>query len=243
VDTAKIQLGYTTIRSPIDGRAGSLMLNLGNVVRPGDSTLLVINQVQPVYVSFTVPQQQLPSIKRYMAEGTLEARAFPAGDPQPLKGMVTFVDNAVDQATGTIRLKATFTNEARRLWPGQFSNVELTLTTDEDAIVVPSPALQSGPQGSQYVFVVKPDSTVDPRRVTVKRTQGSEVVIADGLQPGEKVVTDGLQRLAAGTKVEVREPGRPGGGKRGEKKGGGEPGGGEKSGGEKGVGEKKRGQP
>ena len=241
VDTAKIQLGYTTIRSPIDGRAGSLMLNQGNVVRPGDSTLLVINQVQPVYVSFTVPQQQLPVVKRYMAEGALEARAFPAGDPKPLKGTVTFVDNAVDQATGTIRLKATFTNETRSLWPGQFANVVLTLTADEDAIVVPSPALQSGPQGSQYVFVVKPDSTVDPRRVTVKRTQGSEVVIAEGLQPGEKVVTDGLQRLAAGTKVEVREPGRPGGGDRkkgGEKKGGGEKGGeGEKKGG----GEKKSG--
>ena len=240
VETARIQLGYTTIRSPIDGRAGSLMLNQGNVVRSGDSSLLVINQVQPVYVSFTVPQQQLPAIKRYMAEGPLEARAFPAGDPQPLKGTVTFVDNAVDQATGTIRLKASFANQERRLWPGQFANVVLTLTADEDALVVPAPALQSGPQGSQYVFVVKPDSTVEPRRVAVKRTQGSEVVLADGVQPGEKVVIDGLQRLAAGTKVEVREPGRPGGERRkgGDKKGGGDKAGGgagsAKSGSEKG---------
>lgn len=223
VESAKIQLGYTTIRSPIDGRTGSLQLHEGNVVRAGgttDSTLLVINQIQPVYVSFTVPQQQLATIKRYMAEGPLELRAYPAGDPQPLRGTVTFVDNAVDQTTGTIRLKGTFGNEDRRLWPGQFANVELTLTTEPDAIVVPSQAVQSGQQGSQFVFVVKPDSTVDARRVTVKRVQGSEAIIGEGLRAGESVVIDGQPRLVAGAKVEVRQADRTGGG-RGKGKGGG----------------------
>src|SRR5262245_43788355 len=183
VDNAQILLGYTSIRSPIDGRTGSLMLHEGNVVRSGgtsDSTLVVINQVQPIFVSFTVPQQQLPIIRRYMADGKLEVRALPPGETQPLKGVVTFIDNAVDQATGTIRLKATFPNEERRLWPGQFVNASLTLTVDPDAIVVPSAAVQSGQQG-QYVFVVKDGSTVDMRRITVKRTQGSETVIGDGL--------------------------------------------------------------
>jgi membrane fusion protein, multidrug efflux system len=213
VDSARIQLGYTTIRSPIDGRTGSLMLHEGNVVRASgtnDSTLIVINQIQPIYVSFTVPQQQLPTIKRYMADARLEVRAQPAGDPQPLRGVVSFVDNAVDQTTGTIRLKATFANEDKRLWPGQFANVDLTLTIEPNAIVMPSAALQSGQQGP-YVFVVKGDSTVEMRRVTVKRTQGSETIIADGLKAGESVVVDGQPRLVNGAKVEVRRPGgRPG---------------------------------
>jgi multidrug efflux system membrane fusion protein len=206
VTNTKIQLGYTTIRSPVDGRAGSLMLNEGNVVRAGgtsDSTLLVINQVRPIYVSFTVPQQQLPSIRRYMLEGTLGVSAAPAGDPRAATGVVTFVDNLVDVATGTIRLKATFPNEENNLWPGQFANVTLTLTVDPDAIVVPSQAVQTGPQG-QYVFVVKPDSTVETRRVVVKRTQGSDSVIASGLKPADPVVIDGQPRLQQGTKVEVK---------------------------------------
>jgi len=209
VETAKLNLGYTEIRSPIDGRTGSLMLHEGNLVRSGgtsDSTLLVINQIQPIYVSFTVPQQQLPAIKTYMQAGPLAAEAVPTGEQKPERGVVTFVDNAVDQATGTVRLKATFPNPEKRLWPGQFSNVTLTLTVDPDAIVVPSQAVQTGPQG-QYVFVVKPDSTVETRRVVVKRTQGSDTVLASGVKPGEPVVVDGQPRLQQGTKVEVRTPG------------------------------------
>jgi membrane fusion protein, multidrug efflux system len=205
VETARVQLGYTTIRSPIDGRAGSLMLNEGNVIRAGssgDSTLLVINQVQPIYASFTVPQQQLPAIKRYMAEGKLQVDAFPAGEPRPLRGVLTFVDNAVDPATGTIRLKATFGNEEKRLWPGQFVNVALTLATESDALVIPAQAVQTGQQGT-YVFVVKADSTVETRPVVVARTQGSEAIIAKGLEADESVVTDGQPRLVAGAKVEV----------------------------------------
>jgi membrane fusion protein, multidrug efflux system len=211
VTNARVQLGYTTIRSPIDGRAGSLQLNQGNVVRSGgtsDSTLLVINQIQPVYVSFTVPQQQLPQIKRYMAAGTLSVEALPSGESKPERGAVTFIDNAVDQTTGTIRLKATFANADKRLWPGQFTNVALTLAIEPAALVVPAQALQTGQQGA-YVFVVKPDSTVEARRVVVARTQGGESVVASGLTAGESVVTDGQPRLVQGAKVEVR--GAPGG--------------------------------
>ena len=214
LENARVQLGYTAIRSPVDGRTGSLMLHEGNVVRAGgtsDSTLIVINQVQPIYVSFTVPQQQLPAIKRYMADGKLVVEASPAGEPRPLRGVVTFVDNAVDPATGTIRLKGTFTNDEKRLWPGQFVNVALTLSTEANAIVIPSQAVQAGQQGQQYVFVVKSDATVDNRQVVVARTQGSDSIIAKGLQPGESVVIDGQARLVAGAKVEVKARGpRPG---------------------------------
>ncbi len=218
VDNVKVLLGYTTIRSPLDGRTGTLGLHEGNIVRAtgtNDSTLLVINQIQPIYVSFTVPQQQLPTIKRYMAEGTLQVQVLPSGDPKPVRGTVTFVDNTVDTTTGTIRLKATFANEEKRLWPGQFVNVTLTLTTEADAIVVPSQAVQTGQQGQAYVFVVKPDSTVDNRRVTVERTQGGETVVSKGLTAGEQVVTDGQPRLTPGAKVEVRTPEPRGGGQRG----------------------------
>lgn len=217
VDSAKVQLGYTTIRSPLNGRTGSLGLHEGNVVRAtgtNDSTLLTINQVQPINVTFTVPQQQLPLVKRYLAQGELTVDASPAGEPKPAQGVVTFMDNAVDTTTGTIKLKATFTNDQRRLWPGQFVNVSLTLATEPDALVVPSQAIQTGQQG-QYVFVVKPDLTVDVRRVTVARSQGSESIISKGLQRGERVVTDGQPRLVAGAKVEI-----PGEGERGQRPGG-----------------------
>jgi multidrug efflux system membrane fusion protein len=214
VETARLNLAYTEIKTPIDGRTGSLMLHEGNVVRSGgtsDSTLLVINQVQPIYVSFTVPQQQLSAIKTYMQAGSLSVEALPAGEKSPERGVVTFVDNAIDPGTGTVRLKASFPNAEKRLWPGQFANVTLTLTVDPNAIVVPSQAVQTGAQGS-YVFVVKPDSTVENRRVVVTRTQGSDSVIASGLQAGEQVVTDGQPRLSPGVKVEVRG-GAGGGGK------------------------------
>lgn len=217
VDSAKLQLGYTTIRSPVDGRTGSLMLNQGNIVRAtgtNDSTLLTIHQIRPIYVTFTVPQQQLPAVKRYMAAEKLEVKALPAGEARPATGVVTFVDNTVDVTTGTIRLKAAFTNDEGRLWPGQFANVTLILATEPDAIVVPAQAVQSGQQGSSYVFVVKPDSTVDLRPVVPARTQGSETIIAKGLEKGEMVVTDGLPRLTAGAKVEVRGGERQGGGPR-----------------------------
>ena len=229
VDNARLQLGYTTIRSPIDGRAGSLQLNQGNIVRASgtnDSTLLTINQILPVYVSFTVPQQQLPQIKRYMAAGQLSVDAVASGEPKPERGTVTFIDNAVDQTTGTIRLKATFANTDKRLWPGQFINVSMTLAVENDVLVIPAQALQTGQQGP-FVFVVKPDQTVDTRRVAVNRTQGSETILTSGVEAGESVVTDGQPRLVQGAKVEVRTAtGRPsGGGERGAGARGGAPGG------------------
>ena len=208
VDNARLQLGYTVIRSPVDGRTGSLMLHEGNLVRAGgtnDSTLLVINQVQPIYASFTVPQQQLPAIKRYMAQGALSVEAVPTGETRPVTGTVTFIDNAVDPTTGTIRLKAQFTNEERRLWPGQFVNVAMTLAIEPDVIVAPAAAVQTGQQGA-YVFVVKPDSTVETRPVVVARNQGNDAIISKGLKAGEKVVTDGQPRLVQGSAVEVRQP-------------------------------------
>ncbi len=214
VDSAKLQLAYTVIRSPIDGRTGSLQLNQGNIVRAtgtNDSTLITINQIRPIYVTFTVPQQQLPAVKRYMAAEKLEVKAVPAGEARPATGVVTFVDNTVDITTGTIRLKATFANDEGKLWPGQFANVTLILASEPDAIVVPAQAVQSGQQGSSYVFVVKADSTVDLRPVVLARTQGSETIIATGLTQGESVVIDGQPRLTAGAKVEIRGGERQGG--------------------------------
>jgi len=208
VENARLQLSYTVIRSAVDGRTGSLMLHEGNLVRAGgtnDSTLLVINQVQPIYASFTVPQQQLPAIKRYMAQGALTVEAVPTGETRPVTGTVTFIDNAVDPTTGTIRLKAQFANEERRLWPGQFVNVAMTLAVEPDTIVAPAAAVQTGQQGA-YVFVVKPDSTVETRPVVVARNQGNDAIISKGLKAGEKVVTDGQPRLVPGAAVEVRQP-------------------------------------
>ena len=208
VENARLQLSYTVIRSAVDGRTGSLMLHEGNLVRAGgtnDSTLLVINQVQPIYSSFTVPQQQLPAIKRYMAQGALTVEAVPTGETRPVTGTVTFIDNAVDPTTGTIRLKAQFANEERRLWPGQFVNVAMTLAVEADTIVAPAAAVQTGQQGA-YVFVVKPDSTVETRPVIVARNQGNDAIISKGLKAGEKVVTDGQPRLVPGAAVEVRQP-------------------------------------
>ena len=208
VENARLQLSYTVIRSAVDGRTGSLMLHEGNLVRAGgtnDSTLLVINQVQPIYASFTVPQQQLPAIKRYMAQGALSVEAVPTGETRPVTGTVTFIDNAVDPTTGTIRLKAQFANEERRLWPGQFVNVAMTLAVEPDTIVAPAAAVQTGQQGA-YVFVVKPDSTVETRPVIVARNQGNDAIISKGLKAGEKVVTDGQPRLVPGAAVEVRQP-------------------------------------
>jgi membrane fusion protein, multidrug efflux system len=208
VDASKLQLGYTSIRSPIDGRTGSLVVNQGNIVKANDATpLVVINQVNPIYVSFAVPESQLAEIKRYMAQADLEVTAAIANDAgPPERGVLTFIDNTVDSATGTVRLKATFENSGLRLWPGQFVNVVLTLATQPDLIVVQSQAVQTGQQG-QYVFVVKPDQTVESRPVTVARTAGDKAIIESGLQAGETVVTDGQLRLRPGSKVKVTNTG------------------------------------
>jgi len=177
----------------------------GNLVRANDTVpLVVINQVTPIYVSFAIPESRLPDLKRYMALGSLHVQAAPPNEVGPqAAGRITFVDNAVDQTTGTIRVKATFPNEDRRLWPGQFVNVTVALTTDPTAVVVPSTAIQVGQQG-QYAFVVKADNSVEFRPVVVERTSGQESVVKSGLKPAETVVTDGQLRLVAGSRVSIK---------------------------------------
>jgi membrane fusion protein, multidrug efflux system len=207
VDTARLQLAYTTIRAPMDGRTGNLLVQAGNVVKSNeDSPLVVIAQVRPIYVSFAVPEQHLPAITQYRARGALKLEAMLDGGKRPVVGAVTFMNNTVDASTGTIQLKATFPNADNVLWPGQFVDVALTLTS-EPAVVVPTQAVQAGQKGP-YVFVVKPDSTVESRAVKVGRRLAREVVIDDGVKAGEQVVTDGQLRLVPGARVEIR-PQRP----------------------------------
>lgn len=205
VENAKVQLDYATIAAPISGRTGSLIVHVGNLVRATDGTPLVnINQVAPIYASFGVPEARLPELKRYLALGPIRvaARAPTDTDP-PSIGTVDFVDNAVDQTTGTIRVKAAFPNADRRLWPGQFVNVVVTLSVDANAIVVPSTAVQASDKGP-YVFVIKPDKTAEQRMVTVARINGAETIIRDGLKTGETVVTDGALRLVTGSRVTIK---------------------------------------
>src|SRR5688572_3588208 len=205
VENAKVQLQYATIRAPISGRTGALMVNAGNLVRANDQAPLVtINQLTPIYVSFALPEPLLPDLRRYMARGALRVEAKPAsGDSHLAVGTVTFIDNTVDQTTGTIKVKATFPNADRQLWPGQFVNVTVRLMTESAALVVPSLAVQTGPDGS-YVYLVKQDQTVDLRPVTVARVVGDDTVIKEGLAPGDTVVTDGHLRLIPGSRISVR---------------------------------------
>ena len=208
IETARIQLDYTGIRSPMDGRTGAINVKLGNVVTANTVDLMSINQVEPIYVTFSVPEAQLPGIKRYMAEGKLAVRAQPRDDPESAEtGVLTFVDNAVDMTTGTIKLKATFPNTDRRLWPGEFVRVTLRLTTQSNAIVAPNEAVQAGQNGS-FVYVVKPDRTVESRPVTTGARVDRDMVVEQGLEPGETVVTEGQLRLAPGSRVVVRGRGQ-----------------------------------
>jgi multidrug efflux system membrane fusion protein len=206
IEAAKVQLEHATIRAPIDGRTGALMVDAGNLVRANDQVPLVtINQITPIYLSFAIPEALLPDLRRYMAQGAVRAEARSSSDGQPLAvGRITFVDNAVDHTTGTVKVKATASNENGQLWPGQFVNIVVTFTTEPAAIVVPNVAVQAGPEG-QYVFVVKQDQTVDLRSVTVARTSGAEAVISQGLTVGETVVTDGQLRLVPGSRITVKQ--------------------------------------
>jgi len=206
VENARVQLSYTTIRAPMDARAGNLLVRVGSAVKARDDTaqMLVLNQIQPIYVSFSTPEQYLRDIKKFLAAGTLRVQASPRGqDDSPALGELSFVNNTVDPGTGMIQLKATFPNREDTLWPGQFVNVVLTLTTQPDTVVIPSQAIQTGQQG-QYVYVLRPDSTVESRPVTVGRRIGGETVIEKGVAPGDKVVTDGQLRLVSGTRVQVK---------------------------------------
>jgi multidrug efflux system membrane fusion protein len=227
VENAKVQLSYCYIYSPVNGRVGSLLVNEGNLVRVNDGApLVVINQLNPINVTFAVPEQHLADLKRHMAVGRLGVDAtFQSDDGRPEQGFLAFVDNGVDRSTGTIKLKAEFTNGERRLWPGQFVNVILTLATQADAVVIPSEAIQVGPEGQQ-VFVVKEDNRVEMRVVTVGRTQDGQAVVAKGLSAGEVVVREGQFLLGPGSRVEIKDLAKDdtkvqGGAGEGKKRGGG----------------------
>jgi multidrug efflux system membrane fusion protein len=208
VETARLNLSYCTIAAPISGRTGGLLVHPGNLVKANDDrALVVINQVEPIYVTFAVPEAALADVKRRAAAGGLKVSALPngAGDVSS-EGMLTFVDNAVDATTGTINLRATFPNHERALWPGQFANVSLVLATDQGATVAPNTAIQPGQAGS-LVYVIKSDDSVEARPVTVRRVFKQWSVIGTGLSPGERVVTDGQLRLAPGVKVSIKKAG------------------------------------
>lgn len=208
VENAKLQLSYCYIRSPITGRTGSVLVDLGNMVKANDDNkyLVAIYQIQPINVTFAVPQQHLAEVRARMAGGPLRVDAVIPGESRPVAaGALTFIDNSVDTKTGTITLKGTFENKDRALWPGLYVDVVLTLKVEPDAIVAPSEAVQSG-QSGQFVFVVKDDLTVESRPVTVSRTVDREAVITKGLKPGERVVTEGQLRLVPGTSVEIKTP-------------------------------------
>jgi membrane fusion protein, multidrug efflux system len=212
LDNARVQLGYTILTSPINGRTGNIAIKQGNVVTANTVDLTTINQVEPIYVTFSVPEAQLPAIKRYMAESKLPVIATPQGDARVEEhGVLTFVDNSVDPSTGMIKLKGTFPNTNRKLWPGVFVRVTLQLTTEHDATVVPNQAVQTGQEGP-FIFVVKPDRTVESRPVVTGARLDQDIVIDKGLVAGETVVTEGQLRLAPGIRVQIREGrGRPAG--------------------------------
>ena len=230
IETVKLQLEYCSIRSPIDGRTGDLMVDQGNLVKANDVTLVTINQIKPLQVVLSVAQREFPGIVAAMKgqqmtgggddgtmaggeDGTTGGRKagklpvrvlIPGQDDRPETGAVTFVDNAVDRTTGTIKLWAALLNDDGRLWPGQFVNVVLTLAVQADAVAVPSKAVQNGQEGT-YVFTVLPDNTVEYRLVTVERTFGDDSIIATGLQAGERVVLDGQLRLKPKAKVQIKQ--------------------------------------
>jgi membrane fusion protein, multidrug efflux system len=208
VEQNRLNLAYCHIDSPVAGRTGSLLVYPGNVVKANDDKpLVVLNQLEPVRVSFAVPEKVLSDVKARSKEGTLKVTATPPGG-EPHEGALTFVDNAVDATTGTITLKATFANRDRALWPGQFVQVALNLATDAAVTVVPTEAIQSGQVGT-YVFVVKDDKSVEIRPVTVVRNWKNVTVLSKGLEPGETVATDGQIRLAPGVKVSIKEDVNP----------------------------------
>jgi membrane fusion protein, multidrug efflux system len=206
-ETARLQVNYCSIQAPISGRTGALLVNQGNQVKANDDTknLVIINQVQPVYVTFSLPEQALSEIKKYSAGGKLKIKAILSKEgEQSEEGVLTFIDNSVDKTTGTIRLRGTFPNKEKRLWPGQFVNLILGLTSQPNTLVVPSQAIQTGMDG-QYVFVIKPDLKAENRPVNSGRSIDGHTVIEKGLKAGEMIVIDGQFQLVPGTKVQIKK--------------------------------------
>ncbi len=213
VDNAKLNLNYTHITSPINGRIGLRLADIGNIVHSADANpMVVITQLQPIAVLFTLPEDSLPTVSRHMQHGTLPVEAYSRDDLTKLStGTLLTIDNEIDASTGTGKLKAVFDNKDNALWPNQFVNIRLLLETRANSIVIPSAAVLRGPQGT-YVFAVKPDKTVEVRPVSVSLTQNNAAVIGNGIAPGDVVVIDGQDKLQAGSKVEPRA-GSPGGNK------------------------------
>jgi membrane fusion protein, multidrug efflux system len=203
-ETARLQLAYTTIRAPMDGRTGNLLVQPGNVVKANEGDLVVIAQVRPIYVSFAVPELQLGAVTRFQSASGLKVEAVLDGGQRRAVGSLTFLNNTVDPSTGTIQLKATFPNTDNALWPGQFVDVALTLSM-ENAVIVPAQAVQAGQQGP-FVYVVKPDLTVESRAVKLGRRLAGDLIVEQGLAGGEQVVTDGQLRLVPGARVEIKPP-------------------------------------
>jgi multidrug efflux system membrane fusion protein len=204
LENARLNLEYCTISSPLDGYVGKVLLQAGNMVRANDvNPLVVINQVRPIYVNFAVPEQNLPEVRKYQGQAALAVTVVPT-DPAMASatGQLIFIDNAVDATTGTIRLRAQFDNDDATLWPGQFVNVSVQLYEQADAIVIPSQALQTGPEG-QYVYVVGEDAVADIRKIKVTRSDGERAIVSEGLKPGERVVTRGQLRLGPKTRVQI----------------------------------------
>jgi len=205
IDAARVQLQYTDILAPINARAGALMINLGNLVKANDTPFLVqLNQVTPIYVTFFVPEANLDRVRQRFSSGQPRVLAYPKGQPDsPAEGRLTFIDNGVDTTTGMFKLKATFENKDRRLWPGQFVDVALELSIQKNAVVVPTKAIQTGQQG-EYVYVVRADSTAESRPVKTMGVYQNLTVISQGLSAGEHVIVNGQLRVVPNGKVVVQ---------------------------------------
>ena len=205
VDAARVQLQYTDIVAPINARAGALMINLGNLVKANDTPYLVqLNQVTPIYVTFFVPEANLDRVRQRFSAGQLKVLAYPKGQSDgPAEGRLTFIDNGVDTTTGMFKLKATFQNKDRRLWPGEFVDVALQLSIQKNAVVVPTKSIQTGQQG-EYVYVVRADSTAESRPVKTMGVYQNLTVISNGLNAGEHVIVNGQLRVAPNAKVVVQ---------------------------------------
>ena len=209
IDNAKLQIDYCHITAPVDGRIGLRIVDVGNIVHASDQNpMLVITQLQPISVIFTLPEDSLPTVARHMKQGVLEVEAYDRDNQTRLAtGKLLTIDNQIDQQTGTGRLKATFDNRDGVLWPNQFVNIRLLLDVRKNSILIPSAAVQHGPQGT-FVYVVKPDKTAEVRPVTVALAQGNQAAIGNGIQVGESIVTDGQDKLQNGARVEPRGPSR-----------------------------------
>ena len=212
INTAKLNLSYADIRSPIDGRLGARLLDKGNLVHANDNTpLVMITEIKPIFVSFTLPQDNFDDIRESQNKAPLAVYAYSGdGKKQLAEGKLTLIDNAIDQATGTIRLKARFENENERLWPGEFVSLRVVLSTRQNVATVPSQTVQDGPDG-HYAYVIKPDNTVERRAVEVASIQDGIAVVTKGLAAGERVVVDGQYRLTNGARVNPAAPAAPAG--------------------------------